>query len=92
MLSSRAGLAVVCGPRVRKAVVPSPRSVLDLVPTILAMLGVPHGQDMEGRPWLDVLPADVKSESVETWDTDVETESQDGLDGSRFRRAPIQTT
>jgi tetratricopeptide (TPR) repeat protein len=80
-LSSRAGLAVLSGPRVRTAVVPSPRSVLDFVPTILAMLGVPHGQDMEGRPWLDVLEADVESETVATWDTDVDKESQEGLNG-----------
>jgi tetratricopeptide (TPR) repeat protein len=78
--NSQAGLAVIRGPGVQSRVVPTPRSALDLVPTILAMFGVPYGKDMGGRPWLDILPPNVKSESVETWDTNLGPDSQNGIE------------
>jgi predicted AlkP superfamily phosphohydrolase/phosphomutase/Tfp pilus assembly protein PilF len=78
-LSHGAGLAVLRGPKVRRVAVPSPRSALDLAPTVLAMLGIPYGQDMAGRPWLDLLEVDVKPEVVETWDTDVEKTSSENV-------------
>ena len=36
------GSAVICGPAVRHWTVPLPRNVLDLAPTICAMLAVPY--------------------------------------------------
>ena len=63
------GLAVIRGPGVRHSAIPSRRSVLDLAPTVLAMLGVPYGKDMAGRPWLDLFDVDLKPQVVETWET-----------------------
>jgi tetratricopeptide (TPR) repeat protein len=63
------GLAVMRGLGVRHSATPSQRSVLDLAPTVLAMLAVPYGKDMAGRPWLDLFDADLKPQIVDTWET-----------------------
>ncbi len=63
------GLAVIRGPGVRHSAIPTRRSVLDLAPTVLAMLAVPYGKDMAGRPWLDLFDVDLKPQVVDTWET-----------------------
>jgi tetratricopeptide (TPR) repeat protein len=78
-LGGEAGVAVVSGLGVQRAMVPSLRSALDLVPTILAMLNVPGGRDLAGRPWLDVVPVAPRAERVESWDTAAETKAGDDL-------------
>ena len=59
------GSAVICGPDVRHWTVPSPRSVLDLAPTICAMLAVPSGSDLVGRCWQDLFDVDLQPKVVE---------------------------
>jgi tetratricopeptide (TPR) repeat protein len=76
-LNPHAGLAVVCGPAIRKAVLSTQRSALDLAPTLLAMLGVPIGHDMSGKPWLDLLLTDVQPDTVESWDIETNETSRD---------------
>lgn len=77
-----AGFAAVCGPHVRHFVFPSKRSVLDVVPTTLALLGVAYGKDMGGRPWLDVLEGDFEPAVVDTCDVEAPDDAGTGSDES----------
>ena len=63
------GLAVIFGPGVSHRVGTSPRSILDIAPTILSLLGVPYGKDMGGRPLDDLFEGGLESETIETWDS-----------------------
>jgi len=60
------GMAVVHGPKVRHAAIPLQGNLLDVAPTILAMLGVPYGKDMHGRPRLDCFEAVLMPKTVDT--------------------------
>ena len=62
------GICVLHGPHVRPNETIEGASLLDVTPTILALLGVPIGADMDGRPWLELLDVAVAHESVPTWD------------------------
>ena len=44
-------------------------TLLDVTPTILALLGLPIGSDMEGRPWLEIFDKPVSAEKLISWDT-----------------------
>jgi tetratricopeptide (TPR) repeat protein len=59
------GMAVVSGPSVRHATVPSSRSVLDLAPTICAMLDVPYSSDPTRCCWQDLFTVDQQSKIVQ---------------------------
>lgn len=63
------GLAAIAGPGVSHRVGISPRSILDLAPTILTLLGVPYGKDMAGRPLEDLFEGDFVPEAIETWES-----------------------
>jgi tetratricopeptide (TPR) repeat protein len=76
-LGADAGMAVVCGPGVERAVASAVRSVLDVAPTILAMLGVPGGRHLAGQPWLDIVPANLPVESGAMGEPDDQSETNE---------------
>ncbi len=43
-------------------------SILDVTPTILTLLGLPIGMDMDGRPWLEAFEKPVKPERIFSWE------------------------
>ncbi len=56
------------------ASLPKNASVLDVTPTVLALLGVPVADDMDGRVWTDLIFDDETSacdlpQTVDTWNT-----------------------
>ncbi|MDZ4657601.1 MAG: alkaline phosphatase family protein [Bythopirellula sp.] len=63
------GLAVIFDPGVSHRTGMSPRSLLDVAPTILTLLGVPYGKDMGGRPLEALFEGGLVSEAIETWDS-----------------------
>ncbi|QEG36402.1 alkaline phosphatase family protein [Bythopirellula goksoeyrii] len=63
------GMAVISGPGVRQLASPALGSVLDLAPTILAMFGLPFGEDMGGRPLVRLFEPEIAKTSVETWES-----------------------
>ena len=67
--SRKMGMAVVHGPRVRHTAIPLRGNVLDVAPTVLAMLGIPYGKDMQGQPQLDCFEAVLTLKNVDTWET-----------------------
>src|SRR5213075_192676 len=44
------GIAVFCGPAFRRGVELDEVSLLDVAPTLLRLVGLPVGEDMDGRP------------------------------------------
>ena len=62
---------VVClkGPGVKKNDRLYGASILDVTPTILTLLGLPIGNDMDGRPWLEAFESPVKSERIFSWES-----------------------
>lgn len=70
----RFGILVASGPNIRKDQRVDGASLLDIAPTILTMLGLPAGQDMDGRPLLEIFETPPEVRTIPTWET-VEGES-----------------
>lgn len=62
------GIVCLKGPDVKKNERLYGASVLDVVPTILAVMGLPMGSDMDGRPWLEVFEKPLKPERIFSWE------------------------
>jgi predicted AlkP superfamily phosphohydrolase/phosphomutase/tetratricopeptide (TPR) repeat protein len=61
---------VVClkGPAIKKNERLYGASILDVAPTILSLLDLPVGTDMDGRPWLEAFEKPVKPERIFSWE------------------------
>jgi Flp pilus assembly protein TadD len=62
------GIACAAGPGVRSDQTLYGASLLDVTPTILALLGLPVGEDMDGRAWLEILDPSPRLERIESWE------------------------
>jgi predicted AlkP superfamily phosphohydrolase/phosphomutase len=49
------GILVAAGPGIRKGAWLEKASVFEIAPTVLYMLGLPYGEDMAGRPLLEIF-------------------------------------
>jgi tetratricopeptide (TPR) repeat protein len=63
-------------------------TILDVTPTILALLGLPVGGDMDGRPWLEVFRKGTKPEGIFGWEG--VGDSKAGLHKSEIRQDPAE--
>lgn len=79
---------VVCaqGPGIRKDHHVYGATLLDVTPTILSLLGLPIGADMDGRPWLEIFDQEVRAERVISWDA---IEGDDGMHDESSREDPV---
>jgi tetratricopeptide (TPR) repeat protein len=64
----RYGIAALAGPRVQPGAALFGASLLDVAPTTLALLGLPIGNDLEGRVWGEALDADFEWETLPSWE------------------------
>lgn len=80
------GIACVHGPGIRKGVPLHGATLLDVTPTILALLGLPVGSDMDGRPWLEICDAPLVADYIESWETHA---GDAGMHRDEFREDPI---
>lgn len=62
------GVVCVSGPGVRPGETLHGASLLDVTPTVLAMMGLPLGRDMDGRPWLEILEGHDPPQQIDSWD------------------------
>ena len=62
------GIVCLKGPGIKKNDRLYGASVLDVTPTILTLLGLPIGSDMDGRPWLEAFEEPVKPERIFSWE------------------------
>jgi hypothetical protein len=86
----RAGVIILSGPNVRAAPLnaattsrgdlPTLASVIDITPTLLALLEVPVGKDMPGRVLLEPLQPAPRLRTVDTHDTSEWREARRGVD------------
>ncbi|MGY6274805.1 alkaline phosphatase family protein [Methylomonas sp. MgM2] len=61
------GVFVMSGPGIKKDVFLHSACLLDVTPTLLTALGLPVGEDMDGRP-LDVFDPPRNVETIPSWD------------------------
>lgn len=76
------GIAVASGPGVKHDEQLFGASVLDVTPTVLRLLGIPGGMDMDGRPWLEMLEDGERLPNILSWETE---SGEAGLHGSEMR-------
>lgn len=69
----RYGILIASGPAFREGAQVSEASILDVAPTVLAVYGLPVGEDMQGRPIVDLFkPGFLREHPVRyrpTWET-----------------------
>jgi len=63
------GIFVANGPGIKKGEKIFGMSLLDVAPTILAYLGIPIGEDMDGTVMLDIFNEPIKPSYIPSWDT-----------------------
>jgi tetratricopeptide (TPR) repeat protein len=69
------GILAVKGPGIRKDEIIYGASLLDICPTILAVFRLPVGQDMDGKPLINLFAEPRGIDTVPTWD---DVQGQDG--------------
>jgi predicted AlkP superfamily phosphohydrolase/phosphomutase/thioredoxin-like negative regulator of GroEL len=81
---------VVClkGPGLKKSSRLYGASILDVTPTILTLLGLPIGADMDGRPWLEAFAEPVKPERIFSWEGIADKTA--GLHAGHTRQDPAE--
>jgi predicted AlkP superfamily phosphohydrolase/phosphomutase/tetratricopeptide (TPR) repeat protein len=68
------GIFVMKGPNIKKDELIHGASLIDIAPTILATMGMPIGEDMDGRPLLEIFEEPPEIEYIPSWE-DVPGES-----------------
>jgi tetratricopeptide (TPR) repeat protein len=81
------GIVAASGPGIEVGEALSGASVLDVAPTVLHLLGLPVGRDMDGRPWLEIMETRTSVDEVESWD-DVAGDA--GLHREEIREDPAE--
>jgi tetratricopeptide (TPR) repeat protein len=68
LLHTPLGMCVISGPRVRTDSKLKRASILDVTPTLLTLLGLPHGADMDGRPLAELFDPPLQPTTIASWD------------------------
>ncbi|MEY3026768.1 MAG: hypothetical protein RLZZ238_1665 [Planctomycetota bacterium] len=80
------GVLVVAGPAAKRGVEIASPTILDIAPTMLALLGLPAGRDFDGRVLDEAIDAAVP-ERIESWDA---VEGDAGLHPADMRQDPFE--
>lgn len=83
------GVFVMAGPGVRRNVRLPGTSLLDVAPTVLALFGLPAGEDMEGRVLSEAFEAPPASARIPSWET---VEGRDGRHAPHLEFDPMAAT
>ena len=62
------GIFVASGPGIKKDELLYGASVIDITPTLLALYGLPAGEDMDGKVLSGVFPEKATAVTIPTWD------------------------
>ena len=68
------GIAALAGPGIKQNARLYGANLLDVTPTILHLLGLPMGADMDGRSWLEVMKQPEPPEQLLSWEALVNDE------------------
>jgi len=81
------GIAIFYGPGVQAGRYVTQASVLDITPTVLALLGMPIGRDMDGRVLTEAIDPEFLNKApltyIDTYDTDLEFSEVDDDEPTR---------
>jgi tetratricopeptide (TPR) repeat protein len=78
LLHTPSGVCVISGPLVKANASIERASILDVTPTILTLLGLPHGADMDGRPLLEIFHPRLNPAMIASWGMSIETHPRKG--------------
>ena len=81
------GIAVAAGPGIKQGERLYGASLLDVTPTILRLLGLPVGQDMPGRAWVEVIDRPLEAKRIISWE---QVEGDAGMHPEDARQDPVQ--
>lgn len=81
----RYGIFVANGPGIKKDERVYGASLVDITPTILTLLGLPVGQDMDGRPLIEIFEQPPEIKSIPSWE---DVPGDFGMHGEETRLAP----
>ena len=62
------GIFLAWGPNIRKDHIIHSASLLDITPTILSVFGMPIGEDMDGKPLLEIFEEAPEIETIPSWE------------------------
>ncbi len=62
------GIFVIAGPGIKRDERIYGASLIDIAPTVLTLFGLPVGEDMDGRPLLEVFEVPPKIETIPSWE------------------------
>lgn len=62
------GLFLIAGPGIKRDALVHGANLLDIAPTILTLCGLPIGEDMDGKPLLEVFEQTPEVQTVPSWD------------------------
>ena len=62
------GIACLAGPGIKEGETLYGATILDITPTILALLGLPVGDDMDGRPWAEIFDHAEPVDRIPSWE------------------------
>ncbi|MEM1446767.1 MAG: tetratricopeptide repeat protein [Planctomycetota bacterium] len=80
------GIVVLHGPAFKQGHRVRGATLLDTTPTVLRLLGLPVGMDMDGRPWAEAFAEPIEAHQVLSWD------AIDGPAGQHPPQAEGETT
>jgi predicted AlkP superfamily phosphohydrolase/phosphomutase/tetratricopeptide (TPR) repeat protein len=63
------GIFVMAGPGIKHDVTVYGANLLDVTPTVLTAMGLPVGEDMDGKPLVEAFEAPRRIEAIPSWDT-----------------------
>jgi tetratricopeptide (TPR) repeat protein len=63
------GIFVACGPGIKKDHVLGGANLLDVTPTILSLYGLPYGEDMDGKPLVEMFEEGIEVLQIPSWET-----------------------
>lgn len=82
------GIACLAGPGIKQDETLYGATVLDVTPTILALLGLPVGNDMDGRPWVEIFDEAAPVEKISSWE---EVPGNAGMHSEDVREDPTES-
>lgn len=81
------GVVVAAGPGFKQGERLYGASLLDVTPTVLRLLGLPVGQDMPGRPWVEVFDRSIEPKRIFSWE---KVDGDAGMHSDDARQDPVQ--
>lgn len=80
------GMFVMAGPGIKKDQLVHGANLLDITPTLLALYGLPVGEDMDGKPLLQAFETTPEITRIPSWD---DVPGDDGRHSVEVRQDPL---